>query len=193
MRQYILDRGFAGIGIFILLQILQVVVAALPGEVVQIAGGYLFGTLWGSIYLIIGVTIGSIIVFGVTKLLGHRLVKIFVPQHRLEKLYVLLTGPRPEMIIFLLFLIPGLPKDILTYIGGLTPVRPGRFLPIAVLGRLPALVVSAYIGSSLEQGNLIVAIVISSVATLLFFTGLLYKDKILARWRVNYAKRRGDE
>jgi len=180
LKEHMESWGIVGILVFILFQIFQVVVAAVPGEVVQLAGGFFFGTFWGAVYLVIGVVIGSIIDFYLARLLGYDLVKTFVPEKRLHKMYSLLSGSKSDLVMFLLFLVPGLPKDILTYIAGLTPVRPGRFILIAVTARLPALVASSYLGSSLQQENLQGTMIIAVVVTVLFVMGLLFKDRLIA-------------
>jgi uncharacterized membrane protein YdjX (TVP38/TMEM64 family) len=81
--------------------------------------------------------------------------------------------------MFVLFLIPGIPKDILTYIAGLTPVKPVKFLMIAVVARLPALFVSCYIGANLQERNYAVVIAASIAAILLFIAGVFLKDRVI--------------
>lgn len=181
LKEYIEAQGNVGILIFIAFQVFQVVVAAIPGEIVQIAGGYIYGTFWGTVYLVIGVAIGSIIDFYIARWLGFDIVKTFISEKRLRQLYNLVQGPRSNLVMFLLFLIPGLPKDVLTYVAGLTPVPAGRFLLIAIVARLPALVGSSFIGASFQQENTVVAIAVSGAAVVLFFLGVLYRDKII-RW-----------
>lgn len=175
--------GAHGVAIFILIQIFQVVVAAIPGEAVQIAGGYIYGTFWGTVYLLIGAGIGSGLVFFLARLLGFRLVRIMAPKEKLDKFYNLLNGPKSELIIFLLFLTPGLPKDVLTYIAGLTPIRPGRFIVLALAGRLPALAASCYIGANFQRENYTAGVTVLAAGIILFCLGLIYKDRILERIR----------
>lgn len=179
LKELVESMGAAGIGLFILLQVLQVVVAAIPGEPVQIAGGYLFGTLQGTAYLVAGGAVGSIIVFYASRLLGYGLVKAFAPAKQLERFYRLLNNPKSEITMLVLFLIPGIPKDVLTYLAGLTPVRPGRFLAIAMAGRLPAMAASCYIGANLQSENYAVAITVFAAAAVLFAAGLLFRNRII--------------
>jgi len=180
LKSFIEAQGVLGVLIFILFQIFQVVVAAVPGEFVQIAGGFLFGTVSGTLYLVIGVVIGSVIAFYAARLLGCRLVSLLISRPKLESLEQLINGPKSEVIMLLLFVIPGMPKDLLTYIAGLTPVRPWRFLCIAVIGRLPALAISCYIGANLQQENFILALSLFALAALLFLAGVIFKHKIFA-------------
>jgi len=184
LKDAVEKEGLYAIAAFICVQVFQVVVAAVPGELVQLAGGYLFGTFWGAVFLVSGVVIGSLVAFFAARLLGFRLVKTFVSAPKLAKLLRLVSGTKSELVIFTLFLLPGLPKDVLTYIAGLTPVNPWRFLALAILGRLPALVVSCYIGASLEQENLWAVVIVSALSAVLILGGWLYKDWILEKVRM---------
>ena len=175
-RDVIQSHGYTGIFVFISVQILQVVIAAIPGEVVQIAGGYIYGTWLGALYLVMGAIAGSVIAFYASRLLGYPLVKAFVSEEKLTRFNFLLKSQKSEVIIFVLYLLPGIPKDILTYIAGLTPVKPLNFLITSIVARLPALFVTAYIGANLEEKNYLRVIVLSSAAVIVFFLGALYKD-----------------
>ncbi|HEX2945015.1 MAG TPA: TVP38/TMEM64 family protein [Clostridia bacterium] len=173
--------GWKGILLFIGIQILQVVVAAIPGELVQIAGGYIYGTWLGTLYSITGILIGSVLVFFIARIIGYPLVKLLVSREQLEKFNFMINGDKSEAGMFLLFLIPGIPKDILTYIAGITPVRPLRFFIIITIARLPALIASSVIGSSTEKGNYVMVIILSVAALILFLAGLFLKDRIIDR------------
>lgn len=172
--------GWKSALVFMLIQLVQVVVAAIPGEFVQIAGGYIYGSFAGTLYSLAGIVAGSIIVFFVSRLLGYPLVRTFVSQKNLDKFEFMMNNEKSDIVMFLLFLIPGLPKDILTYIAGLTPVKPLKFFVIITLGRFPALLASSIIGSNIEKGNYTLVIILSVIALILFVAGLLLKDKIIS-------------
>lgn len=173
-RETILSFGPWSGAAFIAFQILQVIIAVIPGEPVQIAGGYLFGAVLGTFYTFAGVLIGYIIVFVMVKFFGFPLVKRLVPANELEKFHSLIKQPKFEITVFILFLIPGIPKDMLMYIAGLAPVKPAGFFLIVMTARLPAM-----IGSSMESGNYMLVVIISVAASVLFLTGFLLKDKII--------------
>lgn len=179
LKEYIEAQGLVGVAIFTFFQVFQVVVAAIPGEIVQIAGGYIYGTFWGTIYLVIGVCIGSIINFFIARWLGYELIKAFISEKRLTQLYNLVRGPKSDFVMFSLFLVPGLPKDILTYVAGLTPVPAGKFLIIAIVARLPALIGSSFIGACFQREDTFIAIAISGLAVVLFMLGVIFRDKII--------------
>ncbi len=172
--------GASGIAVFIGIQVIQVIIAALPGDLTQIAGGYIYGTFWGSIYSIIGITLGSVTVFYLSRLLGYSIINIFAPKEMLEKFKFLINSPRSGAVMFILFLIPGMPKDFLSYLAGMTPVRPTVFFLISSAARIPALVASTYIGTNLQHGNYSVAAVVSVIACILLVIGFFTKDRILA-------------
>ncbi len=178
-REFLVSYGSAGALIFIAFQAIQVIVAVIPGEIVQIAGGYAFGTVLGTLYSVVGIFLGSLIVFLTTRLLGFSLVRAFVPRKKIERFAFLINSPKSEIAMFILFLIPGVPKDTLVYIAGLTPMKPLRFLLIATIARFPGLLGSAYIGSNLEKKHYLPVTVISVAALVLFVIGLLSKDKII--------------
>ena len=90
--------------------------------------------------------------------------------------------------MFLLYLIPGVPKDTLTYIAGLTPIHPGKFLLLSTIARFPGILGSCYIGANLQSKNYTVVIIVSSIAVLLFVIGMIYQEKI-----VNYFHHRKDK
>jgi uncharacterized membrane protein YdjX (TVP38/TMEM64 family) len=178
-REYLLSFGPWSAVVFMLFQVIQVVIAVIPGEPVQLAGGYIFGTAMGTIYSTMGITVGYVIVFFAVKLFGYPLVKKLVPEKEFEKFTILINSPKLETTIFLLFLIPGIPKDILVYIAGLTPINPFIFFLIITVARMPAMIGSSYIGAKIETSEYLIAIIVSTIASVLFVLGFIYKDKII--------------
>jgi len=178
-RNYISSYGVGGIFIYMSFQILHVIIVLIPGEIIQIAGGYLYGTVFGTIYTFIGIFLGIVVVFFSTRLLGYSLVKVFIPKDKLQKFEFLINSPKAEIIMFVLFLIPGVPKDALTYIAGLTPIKPMRFLVMCSVARFPGIFGSCYIGANLQSHNYITVIVVSSIAVVLFILGVIFQNRIV--------------
>ncbi|MGE5614049.1 MAG: TVP38/TMEM64 family protein [Bacillota bacterium] len=173
--------GWKGVLVFLGLQALQVLIAVIPGGVVQIAGGYIYGTWLGLLYSVIGIIIGEAIVFFAARLLGYPLVRMLASPENLEKFSFMINSSKSEIAMFVLFLIPGMPKDVLTYIAGVTPVKPVRFFTVSIIGRLPALLGSSILGYSTQTGNYTAAILLSAASIAFFLTGLFFKDKIIRR------------
>jgi uncharacterized membrane protein YdjX (TVP38/TMEM64 family) len=185
-RDYISSYGAAGPLVYIAFSAIQVIVAVIPGEIVQIAGGYAFGTPLGAIYALTGTVIGTVVVFAIIRLLGFSLVTAMISPAQLERFKFLISNPKSEIVIFVLFLIPGIPKDVLVYLSGLTPISMLRFLVICTIGRLPGVLGSAYIGANIQQKDYHVVFIMFGISLVLFIAGVLLRDKIidrLQRWR----------
>lgn len=178
-KDYILSFGVWGVLIYILFQIIHVIIIIIPGEFVQIAGGFIYGTVFGTIYTFIGIFLGVVLVFFATRILGYSVIKIFIPKDKLEKYNYLINSQKVEIIMFLLFLIPGIPKDTLTYIAGLTPIKPLRFLILCSIARFPGILGSAFIGAKLESESYIAVIIVSAIAVILFILGLIFQKRII--------------
>jgi len=113
-----------------------------------------------------------------------------MPEEKLKSFYFLINSPQSEIIKFLLFLIPGLPKDILTYIAGLAPIKPLRFFIMVTIARTPGIFFSSYIGSNIQKKNYGIAIIVGIIATALFLLGLFYRTQILNYLSNHFNKKR---
>ena len=188
---YIESFGPWGVVVFAAIQAIQVVIAPIPGELTQLAGGFIYGTAAGTLYSMIGILAGSVVVLSMARFFGLPLMKTLIPQQMFEKLGFLLNHPRTEFAILALFLIPGSPKDILTYIGGLTPFKPVRFFVTAMVARFPGILLSSYIGAHVETKQYGAVIGATAVALGLFVVGVLLQDRIMSAFkhRREHAKR----
>lgn len=162
---------------YIALQILQTVVAPIPGNVVGAIGGLLFGW-WGILWTTIGATIGAGLVFWVSRKFGRTLVEKIVKKESLDK-FDFVIGKRASFILFLIFLIPGLPDDIVCYIAGLTDVPIKKLLIIFALGRLPAVVGNNVIGTGLSSGDIGLVITLVVVGVIIFAILYTQQERIM--------------
>ena len=156
--------------VFIGLQALQVLIAPIPMQVFGLASGYIFGAFWGTVYSMIGLTLGSFLAIWLVRLFGRRLVERFVKPETLEQFdHLAEKGGLP--VFFLIFLLPALPDDAICFIAGLTALPIWALVAVAFLGRLPGLVALALTGEHLDDGNLTVFIITGVVifAALLIF------------------------
>jgi uncharacterized membrane protein YdjX (TVP38/TMEM64 family) len=177
-RSWLIDRGEWGIPLFILIQFIQVVIFVIPGEVVQIAGGFAFGTFQGMLYSIIGIAAGSICNFYIARLLGKPFIDSIAGKGRVEKFNVLITSIRGESAFFLFFLIPGIPKDILCYVAGLSRLAFPAFFAISSLGRLPGIAASALMGDAAGDGRWVFFIVVGTLSLALFAIGVMFRERL---------------
>jgi len=173
------DTGVWGVLICVGLQFLQVVVAIIPGQVVQIVVGAIYGPLYGTIMLVFGALFSSLFVFYVVRRLGAPFVHAMISKKHEDKLRFFKESKRLDVIVFVLFLIPGLPNDLFTYLVPLTEMRPANFFILSTLGRFPGIVMSTFIGSAAIQGHYAVAIVVALIAGGLGALGIIFNGKIM--------------
>jgi uncharacterized membrane protein YdjX (TVP38/TMEM64 family) len=169
--------SFAG---FLLLQIVQVVAAPIPGEFVGFLGGYLYGPLVGIVLNTIGLTVGSIINFLLSRTFGRPAVDRFVDPRTMERFDFLLHH-KGAFLVFLLFLLPGFPKDYLCYILGLGHLSLAEFVVIGASGRLLGTVMLTFGGSFLRARRYVELSLLAGAAVVVIFLALAYRDK-LERW-----------
>jgi uncharacterized membrane protein YdjX (TVP38/TMEM64 family) len=180
IRTWIEGWGAVAPLVFMGVQAIQVIVFAIPGEVVQIAGGYLFGGWVGILLSLSGILLGSTVAFFLSRWLGRPFVAAVVPRAQLERMEKLLESRSSQIVFFLLFLIPGVPKDILCYLAGLTPMSLLFFLGISTLGRLPGIVGSSIIGGAARSSRWVALAMLSVAAILLFAAGLIFRPRLQA-------------
>lgn len=180
-RDYIQSFGAWGWVVFLGLQFLQVFVALIPGELLETAAGYAFGPVTGTILCYVGVALASALVFFLTRRFGAKLVEVFISREKINELRFLNTERKRNNLIFLLFLIPGTPKDLLTYFVGLTDIKIGTFLIISLIARLPSVVSSTVGGHLLGEGNYVGAIWLYGITGALSLLGMVVYNFILRR------------
>ena len=127
-RQWVDGHGLMGCAAYVGMVFLQVVVAVIPGEPLEISGGYAFGAARGSLLCLLGAFLGSVAVFALVRRFGRELVDIFFPREKLENLKFLQSSPKRDVLFWLVFMVPGTPKDLLCYFAGLTDLSWGKWL-----------------------------------------------------------------
>lgn len=186
IRDFVLQYGSYGFLVYILLQVIQIVVFFIPGEVFQIAGGYIYGSLGGGILSLIGIAIGSSITFWIAHKFGKPFVHRILSKNNfwiLEKLDKLGSSKKQKKkinaVVFLLYLIPGVPKDILGYVCGISEISFRDFFIYSLVGRIPALFISVYFGEKFSKDNIPLLITIAVVMSILFLIGVVFGKKII--------------
>ena len=175
-RQWVNTNGVWSRFAYVGMVILQVIIAVLPGEPFEIAAGYAFGTVEGTALCIISSTLGSVIVFLLVRRFGHRLVEVFFSEEKLRSIRFLKTTPKRDFIFFIIFMIPGTPKDLLCYFAGLTDIKFTVWILICSLGRLPAIVTSTVGGDALGTSNYWFAAAVFAATLLISLAGhLIYR------------------
>jgi uncharacterized membrane protein YdjX (TVP38/TMEM64 family) len=173
--------------IFILLQIVQVVAAPIPGELTGLIGGYLYGPFWGTVYSTIGLTLGSWIAFMLARFFGEPLLEKVVKKEVFEKFDHFMEH-QGIGVSLILFLVPGFPKDYLCYIMGVSCIPTWTFIIVSTIGRLLGTIMLSVTGAFASNGQYILLTVILSLGIVIFIAAYYYHDEILAflkkkRWR----------
>ncbi len=189
---YIDSLGFWGFFVMLGIQILQVVIAIIPGEPVEIISGVLYGGFGGLCLCLLGILIGTVTIYLAVKKLGYPLVHKFVSPQQMSRFKFLSDAKRLETVTFLLFFIPGTPKDVLTYLVPLTDIRPIRFFLIATFARIPSIITSTYIGENLSNGNIWMTVAIFAVAGALGIGGILFNNYFLDKMNRKHPEKKDD-
>ena len=163
-RSWVDGHGAWGCAAYAAMVFLQVVVAIIPGEPLEIAGGYAFGAWWGTALCLIGAVLGSAAVFALVRRWGRPLAEVVFPKEKLDKLQFLHSSPKRTALLWLIFTAPGTPKDLLCYFAGLTDMKWRTWLLIATVGRLPSIVTSTVGGGALGDRNYTTAAIAFGVA-----------------------------
>ena len=186
---FVEERKAYTVFVFIGLQVMQVVVAFLPGEVTGFVGGILFGPVWGIIFSTIGLAVGSWIAFNLSRIIGRPLVDRLT-SHETIKRYDYVMKHKGLLLAFLLFLIPGFPKDILCYLLGLSRMRQVDFLMMSTVGRLLGTTLLAIGGSYFRDERYGAFFTIIGISIGMILIALAYRGRIERLFRKIHATQR---
>ncbi len=180
LSSFIASFGFYAPLAFISIQILQVVVAPIPGEFTGFIGGYLFGIGPGLIYSTVGLTLGSLVAFLLSRRLGMRFVSRFVGEETMRKFDHLMER-QGAFFSFLFFLIPSLPKDSFCYLLGMSPMHIFTFFVISTVGRIPGTLLLTMQGQSVRSESYRGFFLVLGLVLIFIVLTVIYRDR-LERW-----------
>lgn len=180
-RSWVDTHGFRGRLVFVGMVVLQVVIAIIPGEPLEIGAGYAFGFWEGTLLCLLGITLGSVLVFALVRRFGVRLVEVFFPRKDIRSLRFLHDDRRRNLLIFLAMLIPGTPKDLLSYFVGLTDIRFSHWVWIVVIARIPSIVTSTAGGDAMGEKKYLFAAVVFGATLLVSGVGIWIYRSICRR------------
>lgn len=162
------------------LEVAQIILVVLPGEPLEIMAGMCFGTIIGTIFIMSTVCITTTIIFFLVRKFGRAYVEEFFSKEKLDKIENSKFFKEPkniEIIMTILFIIPGTPKDLMVYIGGLLPIKPVRFIMISTFARFPSVITSTLMGASILNGNVTFSIIIYIATFLITLVLILIVNK----------------
>lgn len=177
-RGFVKSYGILSDIVFILMIIFQTVIAIVPGEPFEIAAGYAFGAVRGTVDCLIAFLIAGVIIFLTVRKFGVRVVEVFFPIEKIKRLKFLQDSKRVNILCFIIFLIPGTPKDLLSYFVGLTDMKLSAWIFITTVARIPSLITSVLAGTALGNERYEIAIIVFSVTVILSGIGLIIYKRI---------------
>jgi uncharacterized membrane protein YdjX (TVP38/TMEM64 family) len=178
---WVKELGIAGVAVLLGLQIFQIIVAVIPGGPVELIAGAAYGSWGGLAICAVGCVIASSLVFLVVKKFGLPLVVKFFGEENINSWKFLQNSKRTARVVFVIFLIPGTPKDMLTWFAPLSGLSLKAFVAISVFARIPAILSTAIMGDSMIQGNWVMFLVIFIAVALVGFLAIGFRDTILKK------------
>jgi len=178
LKQTLREWGILAPVFFMMLQALQVIISPIPGEATGFLGGYLFGEWLGLLYSTIGLTFGSVVAFAIGRWLGAHYVQNLIKKETWDKLGFIVEA-EGAILCFIIFLIPGLPKDMVCYLFGISPMPLWVFALVSSLGRVPGTWVLSAQGAHTATGNYVYVIVVTAVVIALALPFYYYRHRIV--------------
>lgn len=173
-RSWVDSYGVWSRAVFIGMVILQVLVAFIPGEAIELAAGYAFGAVEGTLLSMAGIAIGSWIIFWLVRKFGIKMVEVFFTKKKISEVGFLKNTKKTKVIAFLLMLIPGTPKDFLSYFAGLTNLTVSQWLSIVLIARTPSVITSTVTGAAAGEERYVLAVVMLVLTGLVSLAGIWY-------------------
>jgi uncharacterized membrane protein YdjX (TVP38/TMEM64 family) len=171
--------GFGGWLVTLGIQLLQIFVALIPGEPVELMLGYVWGPWLGTLTCLIGIFIGTATIFLLVRKFGMKFVSRFVDPEELKRYKFLRDKNKEDITVFLLFFIPGTPKDALTYIAPIAPIGAVKYLLIATFARIPSIITSTILGDSIADGRWVLALVVFAITAVISVLGIILGNRYI--------------
>lgn len=180
VRKIINDNSAASVPLYILFQILQIVICVIPGQWLQFAAGIAWGFWRGYLISLLGAFLGSTITYYLARYLGADALQILFGKDKIDHYTAKLNSKAGLAVVFLIYLVPGLPKDLCNYAAGISKVKLSSFLLVSLVGRSPGMIASILIGKQLSAGSYHIAVIIGIIACALFLLGIIFREKLFA-------------
>ncbi len=181
LREAIGEHYLLGALALVFISAVQVIVALVPGEFVEIAAGYIFGSIGGSLLCLAGIVLGSCTTILLVRRFGRKFVYTFYPKEKLDNLPILNNPRKRNLLTFIIFFIPGTPKDLFTYAIGLTDMSIPLYILLTTVARFPSIISSTLTGNAAGTQNYLLAIIFLAATAVLSGVGLLIYRQISKR------------
>ena len=184
-KDKVTSSGVYGVILLFILQLAQIFLFILPGEPIEILAGMCYGWIWGTIFIMFSSAIIAALIFLLVRKIGRQFVYDFSDEEKIKKIEnnkIFQNQKKIELVLFILFLVPGTPKDLLTYLSGLLPIKMRRFIVISTIARVPSIVTSTIAGANIaigdwKKGIILYVLIVVIVVIALFIFNKFDKDK----------------
>lgn len=180
-RDYINEHGIYGVAIFLSLQIIQIIVSIIPGEFIEIAAGISFGWFYGFILCEVGIFIASTFIYFLSRKLGKPIIQSLIGKDKFKKLEKFNNSKKRDQIIFWIFFIPALPKDLLTYVASFFDISYKKLMFIILVARIPSIITSTIAGNYIINKEYWKAIIIFIITGVIAVVCYFLSDKIMKK------------
>ena len=177
IRKYLSGFGSYGFLVYILIQAIQVIIVIIPGDIVVICAGFIYGIPLGFVLSYVGLMLGSLIVFYISRFFGYEMISRMIAPDKIKKISKLLNSSKGAVGLFILCCIPFIQKDIMMYVAGLTPVKASRIFLAYGLSRIPTTLIWVSVGANAYEKNMLgMGITIAVLILLLIVVYLLGRN-----------------
>lgn len=178
-NDWLTDFGILRYPVLFFIQVMQVIVAIIPGEPVELLAGFVLGSIGGTILCIVGSAIGACVIYWGVHRFGKRFISFFTGKRFYSRMTFLKDPMRRDMFLFILFLIPGTPKDLLLYFSPLANISLSRLIFIISTARIPSILSSCYVGAHVSEGEFGHSVVVFVITGMVGLMGIILNDMIL--------------
>ena len=184
-KEKVTNSGVYGLLLLFIIQVAQIFLFILPGEPIEILAGMCYGWFWGTIIIMLSSATIATVIFLLVRKIGKQFVYDFSDEEKIKKIEnnkIFQNPKKIELVLFILFVVPGTPKDLLTYLAGLLPIKTSRFIVISTIARIPSIVTSTIAGANIATGDwkkgiILYLLIVAIVAIALFIFNKFDKDK----------------
>ncbi len=180
-RNWVEEKGWGARFSFVGMMAVQTLIALIPGEPLEIAAGFSFGTLEGTVLVLAGCAIGSTLVFLLVRALGIRLVNFFFSMEKIRSMRFFKDSRKVYIVFFILMTIPGTPKDLISYFVPLTDIKLGKWVILSTFARIPSVITSTVGGDALGDRNYLFAVIVFGITMAVSLAGLWIYEHILKK------------
>ncbi|HEY5590593.1 MAG TPA: VTT domain-containing protein [Paludibacter sp.] len=181
IREYLAGFGNAGFVVYVLIQAIHVIIVIIPGDIFNICGGFVYGIPLGFALSFLGMMVGTVIVFYISRFFGYEIVSKLIAKEKIDKMSGILNSTKGTVGMFIICCIPFIPKDLMMYIAGLTPVKASRLFLIYGLSRIPGTLIWVSIGANAYEKDIwglgITIAIMLIMLVIVFFLGRYYNKK----------------